>query len=128
MRRLSETDDDSSGGFILRVFDFVVTAGIMGVVIGILLFILFAPGAFGATSPRDFGAPASVTTTSESFQGPERPPLGTIGREPINLNLEKKRAANMLSQVKEIPRNGDNRSENEIRADETIIHSLAPWQ
>jgi len=51
-----------------------------------------------------------------------------MGKEPINLNLEKKDAPRMPSQVKEIPGIGDNRPENEVRADETIIHLLAPWQ
>lgn len=127
MRRLSETDD-SSGGFIPRVFDFVVTAGIMAMVVGIFLLTLFTPGSFGAALPREFGAPASVTTTSESFQGPERPTLGTVGREAINLNLENKDAARTPFHVKEIPGFGGNRSDNAIRADETIIHWLPPWQ
>lgn len=127
MKHLPETDD-SSGGLILRIIDFIVTAGIMVMVVGIVLLILFTPGSFGATSPRDFGAPASVATTSESFQGPERPPLETMGKEPINLNLEKKDAPRMPSQVSEITGIGGNRSENEFRADETIIHLLAPWQ
>ena len=127
MKKVSETDD-SSGGLFLRIIDFIATAGIMVMVVGIVLFILFTPGSFGATSPRDFGAPASVTTTSESFQGPERPTLETMGKEPVNLNLDKKHAPRMPFQAKEIPSIDGNRSENEIRADEAIIHLLAPWQ
>lgn len=127
MKKLSETDD-SQPDSILRVVDLIVTAGIMVIVVGIVLFTLFTPGSFGATSPLDFGAPASVTTPSESFKGPERPTLETMGKEPINLNLEKKHAVRMPSQANEITGIGGDRSENEIRADETIIHLLAPWQ
>jgi len=127
LKHLPETDD-SSGGLILRVIDFIATAGIMAMVVGIFLFILFTPGSFGATSPLDFGAPASVMTTSESPQGPERLTLETMGKEAINLNLDKKYAPRMPFQVKEIPGIDGNRSENEIRADETIIHLVAPWQ
>ena len=127
MKKLLETDD-SHPESILRVVDLIATVGIMVMVVGIVRFVLFTPGSFGATSPLDFRAPASVTTTSESLQGPERPTLETMGKEPINLNLEKKDAPRMPSQVKEIPGIGGNRSENEIRADETIIHLLAPWQ
>ncbi|MGH7206488.1 MAG: hypothetical protein ACREI2_09805 [Nitrospiraceae bacterium] len=127
MKKLSETDD-SQPDSILRVVDLIATVGIMAMVVGIVLFTLFTPGSFGATSPRDFGASASVTTTSESFQGPERPPLETMGKEPIKLNLETKDARRMPSQVKDIPGIGGNRSANEIRADETIMHLLAPWQ
>lgn len=127
MKHLSETNDDQADS-ILRAVDLIATVGIMTMVVGIVLFTLFTPGSFGATSPRDFGALASVTTTSESFQGPERPTLETMGKEPINLNLEKKHAVRVPSRVKGIPGFGDSRSENEIRADETIIHSIAPWQ
>lgn len=127
MKKWSATDNDQADS-ILRVVDVIATAGIMVMVVGIFLFILFTPGSFGATSPLDFGAPASATTTSESFQGPERPTLETMGKEPFNLNLDKKHAARMPSQAKEIPGIDGDRSENEIRADETIIHLLAPWQ
>jgi len=127
MKHLPETDD-SQPESILRVVDLIATVGIMAMVVGIFLFTLFTPGSFGATSPLDFRAPASVTTTSESFQGPERPTLETMGKQPINLNLEKKDAAGMSSQAKEITGIGGNRSENEISADETIIRLLAPWQ
>lgn len=127
MKKLSETDD-SQADLILRVMDLIASVGIMTMVVGIVQVTLFTPGSFGAISPRDFGAPASVTTTSEPFQGPERPTLETMGREPINLNLEKKDAPRMESQLKEIPGIGGNRSANEMRADETIMHLLAPWQ
>ena len=127
MKKLLETDD-SQPDSILRVVDLIATAGIMVMVVGIVLFILFTPGSFGATSPRDFGAPASVTTTSESFQGPKRPTFETMDKEPIKLNLEEKDATRMSFQAKEIPGIGGIRSANEIRADETIIHLLAPWQ
>ncbi len=127
MKKLAETDD-SRADLILRVVDLIATVGIMAMVVGIVLFTLFPPVSFGATSPLDFGALASVTTTSESFQGPERPTLETLGKEPIILNLEKKDAARMPSQAKEITGIGGNRSENEIRTDETSIRLLAPWR
>lgn len=127
MKMLSETDD-SRADLILRVVDLIATVGIMAMVGGIVRFILFPPGSFGATSPLDFGAPASVTTTSESIQGPERPTLETLGKEPIILNLEKQDAARMPSQAKEITGIGGNRSENEIRTDETSMRLLAPWR
>jgi hypothetical protein len=100
----------------------------MVMVVGIFLFILFTPESFGATSPLDFEAPTSVTTTSESFQGPERPTFESMDKEPFHFNLDKKYAPRMLFQVKEIPGIDGNRFENEIRADGTIIYLLAPWQ
>ena len=127
MEKWSETDNDQTDS-ILRVVDVIATAGIMVMVVGIFLFVLFTPGSFGATLPQGFGASASVTTTSESFQGPERPTFETMAKEPINLNLEKRPGARSPLQVKGIPGFDDNRSENEIRADETIIRVLAPWQ
>jgi len=127
MRKLSGTDG-YQGDSILSVIDAIATAGIMVMVVGIVLFILFTPGSFGATSPQDFGASASVTTTSQLVQGPERPTFETMDKEPIKLNLEEKDATRMPFQAKEIPGIGGIRSANEIRADETIIHLLAPWQ
>jgi hypothetical protein len=94
---LSETDD-SQADSVLRVVDGIVTVGIMAMVVGIVLFILFPAESFGATSPREFGASASVTTTLQPFQGPERPHLEMMGKERVNLNLEKTGAVRMPSQ------------------------------
>ena len=101
---------------------------VMTIVVGIVLFILFTPESFGAASSLDLGAPASVTTTSKAFQGPERPTLETMGKETINLNLDKKRAPRMPPQVSEITGIGGHHSENVIRTDETSVRLLAPWQ
>jgi hypothetical protein len=127
MKQLAETDD-SVGGMILRVVDSIVTAGIMALVVGIVLFTLFPPGSFGADSPLDLGAPASVTTASKQVHGLESPAPEASRREPFNLNLEKKDAARMRFQLNGITGNGGHGSENVIRTDETSRRLLAPWQ
>jgi hypothetical protein len=127
MKQLAETDD-SVGGMILRVVDSIVTVGIMAVVVGIVLVTLFPPGSWGAMSPIDLGAPASVETAAQQVQGPERPALETIGKEPINLNLGEKDAARMRFQPKGIAGNGGKGPENVIRTDETSRRLLAPWR
>lgn len=127
MKQLAETHD-SVGGMILRVVDYIVSVGVMAVVAGIVLFALFPPGSLGAMSPIDLGAPASVTTASQQVQGPERPTLETMGKEPINLNLGEKDAARMRFQPKGIAGNGGNGPENVIRTDETSMRLLSPWR
>lgn len=127
MKQLAETDD-SVGGMILRVVDSIVSVGIMAMVAGIALFTLFPPGSLGAMSPLDLGAPASVTTASQQVQGPERPTLETMGKEPLNLNLGEKDAARMRFQPKGIAGNGGNGRENVIRTDETSMRLLSPWR
>ena len=127
MNHISESDD-SLGGLILRVVDSFVSVGVMAVVAGIVLFALFPPGSWGAMSPIDLGAPASVTTASQQVQGPERPTLEPMGKEPINLNLGEKDAARMRIQPKGIAGNGGNGPGNVIRTDETSIRLLSPWR
>src|SRR5688572_411602 len=94
MKHVSETED-SLGDVILRVVDSLVSVLIMAVVVGIALFTLFPTWSSGATSPLDLGTPASVTTASQQVQGPERPTLEAMSKEPINLNLKKKDAPRM---------------------------------
>lgn len=127
MKQPSETDN-SLGDVILGVVDSIVTVGIVAVVAGIVLFTLVPPGSFGATSALDLGTPAPVTTASQQVQGPERPTLETMGKEPINLNLGKKDAARMRFQLNGNTGNGGNGSENVIRTDETSMRLLAPWR
>lgn len=127
MKHMSETDNSLSG-VILRVVDSVVTAGIMAVVVGIGLLTLFPEGSFGATSPLDLGTAASVATTSQQVQGPERPTLEAMSKTPIDLNLGSKDAPRMQSRLEGIAGKGGHGSENVTRTDETSVRLLAPWQ
>lgn len=117
MTKLSEPDDDQPAS-ILRVVDGIATLGIIAMGIGIVLF-TGRRGSSGTTSSLDLRARVSVATNSELFKRPERPRLETVGKAPVNLNLENEVAPGTLRQVNEITRIGGNRSDNEIRADET---------
>jgi len=99
--------------------------GIIAMGIGIVLF-TDTRRSFGTTSPRDLRARVSVATNSGLFERPERPRLQTVGKAPINLNLENEVAAVALRKVNEITRIGGIRSDNKIRADEITIPLLTP--
>jgi len=124
MKKLSESDDDQPDS-ILRVVDGIATLRIIAMAIAIVLF-TDTRGSFGTTSPLDLRARVSGATNS-LFESPEQPRLQTVGKVPINLNLEKEDGSRDAAQVNETNRIGGNRSENEIRADEITIHLLAPW-
>jgi hypothetical protein len=103
-----------SANSILDFSDLIATA----IVIGVLLFIFGTPASWGATSPPDSKAGHSIVTDSRPLERHERSKAELMDKDLTKLDLGKDPMDMRLR---------DKRSENQIRADETTTHLLAPW-